>query len=195
MVGFNCDKIYLPHGPHHDPSFYQPWIKCDLKSSDAILGRQNIAQKITETEEEDVVPRDLRKVSDTQIVAMLTATETFAAGFTVPGGYDGNPGPSQGMAILTREAAFKAFIVIDTTALICSMSAIFIIYFVAADLENNYKLFNNHVAGVGFIIVAMQAMLLAFINILYVVLGHSPGIAITVCPIGCLSFLAFYVIL
>ncbi|KAG5563677.1 hypothetical protein RHGRI_000019 [Rhododendron griersonianum] len=98
------------------------------------------------------------------------------------------------MAILTREAAFKAFIVIDTTALICSMSAIFI-YFVAADLENNYKLFNNHMAGVGFIIVAMRAMLLAFINSLYVVLAHSPGIAITISLIGCLSFLAFYVIL
>ncbi|KAF7152518.1 hypothetical protein RHSIM_Rhsim01G0003100 [Rhododendron simsii] len=111
--------------PHAIDRRWEPWIKCDLKSSDAILGRQNITQKITETEKEDAGTKRFKESGRyPNIVAMLMATVTFAAGFTVPGGYDGNPGPSQGMAILTREAAFKAFIVIDATALICSMSAI-----------------------------------------------------------------------
>ena len=52
------------------------------------------------------------------IVAALVATVTFAAGFTLPGGYNDN-----GMAILTKRAAFKAFIVTDTIAVILSVSA------------------------------------------------------------------------
>ncbi|KAI8561124.1 hypothetical protein RHMOL_Rhmol04G0312800 [Rhododendron molle] len=52
------------------------------------------------------------------IVAALIATITFAAAFTIPGGYDGNPGRDQGMAILARESAFKAFVITNTIAML-----------------------------------------------------------------------------
>ncbi|KAE9445307.1 hypothetical protein C3L33_22795, partial [Rhododendron williamsianum] len=52
------------------------------------------------------------------IVAALIATITFAAAFTIPGGYDGNQGRrDQGMAILARESAFKAFVITNTIAM------------------------------------------------------------------------------
>ncbi|KAL7163129.1 hypothetical protein ACSBR2_039263 [Camellia fascicularis] len=41
-----------------------------------------------------------RRVQTHLIVATLIATVTFAAGFTMPGGYDGNQGPQQGMPVL-----------------------------------------------------------------------------------------------
>ncbi|KAL7238345.1 hypothetical protein ACSBR2_004446 [Camellia fascicularis] len=53
----------------------------------------------------------------------------------MPGGYNGNDGPNQGMAILTREAAFKAFMVTDTIAMSLSISAVLIHFYVA--ITNN----------------------------------------------------------
>ncbi|CAL5392618.1 unnamed protein product [Camellia sinensis] len=80
-------------------------------------------------------PTDIKKTEDTHmIVAALIATVTFAAGFTMPGGYNGNQGPTQGMAILTRETAFQAFAVTNTIAMILSTSAI-VTYFLGLHLR------------------------------------------------------------
>ncbi|KAL3742726.1 hypothetical protein ACJRO7_018095 [Eucalyptus globulus] len=57
-----------------------------------------------------------RSIIDLQLlVAVLIATVTFAAAFTIPGGYN-NDGPSQGMATLVGSAAFQAFVGSNTTA-------------------------------------------------------------------------------
>ncbi|KAL7251587.1 hypothetical protein ACSBR1_013430 [Camellia fascicularis] len=61
------------------------------------------------------------------------ATVTFATGFTMPGGYDRNPGPNQGMETLTRETAFKAFALIKTIAMILSTSVV-VIYFLGGSI-------------------------------------------------------------
>nr|XP_048332894.1 uncharacterized protein LOC125423262 [Ziziphus jujuba var. spinosa] len=53
------------------------------------------------------------------IVAALIATVTFVAGFTMPGGYNGN-------AILARKTAFQAFMIINPVAMVLSISAVFI---------------------------------------------------------------------
>ncbi|KAG6499707.1 hypothetical protein ZIOFF_039498 [Zingiber officinale] len=45
------------------------------------------------------------------IVAVLIATVTFAAAFTLPGGYRNDSGSDEGMAILSSRAAFKAFLI------------------------------------------------------------------------------------
>ncbi|KAL6342646.1 hypothetical protein AAG906_012512 [Vitis piasezkii] len=101
------------------------------------------------------------------IVAALVATVTFAAGFTLPGGYNDN-----GMAILTKRAAFKAFIVTDTIAVILSVSAVY---------------------GLFLTLLSMGAMVVAFMTGLYAVLPFSSGLPIVTCIICCCIFLlAFY---
>ncbi|KAF7145433.1 hypothetical protein RHSIM_Rhsim04G0192500 [Rhododendron simsii] len=60
------------------------------------------------------------------IVASLMATTTFAAAFEIPGGYDGNQGRDQGMAALARAAAFKAFLITNTIAMVCSVTSVFL---------------------------------------------------------------------
>ena len=61
------------------------------------------------------------------IVAALVATVTFEAGFTFPGGYNEN----DGKAILAKKAAFKAFVVMDTLAMVFSVSATFVYFYMA----------------------------------------------------------------
>ncbi|GMY20690.1 ankyrin repeat-containing protein At2g01680 [Fagus crenata] len=54
------------------------------------------------------------------LVAMLVATVSFAAAFTMPGGYKSD-GPDQGLANLTAKVAFKAFVIFDTIAFLFSV--------------------------------------------------------------------------
>ncbi|KAI8021213.1 Prolyl 4-hydroxylase 5 [Camellia lanceoleosa] len=97
-------------------------------------------------------PIDLRQIGENHlIVATLVAIVAFTAGFTMPGGYNGNNGPNQGMAILTREAAFKAFMVTDTIAMSLSISAVLIHFY--ATITNNQDMLESQVYTAAYLIV------------------------------------------
>ncbi|XP_019254149.1 PREDICTED: ankyrin repeat-containing protein At5g02620-like [Nicotiana attenuata] len=126
------------------------------------------------------------------IVVTLILTVSFAAGFTIPGGYDGDDGPNKGMAIISKKTAFKAFAVTDTIAMISSTAAVFL-HYLATYEEENKRLSRYVVAGV-LALVAMIAMMIAFMTGLYVVLP-STSLAIFICVICSLSLALFVFIL
>ncbi|KAM3268281.1 hypothetical protein P3S67_031222 [Capsicum chacoense] len=65
---------------------------------------------------------------------------TFAAGITLPGGFESDPDShNQGMAILIRKTAFRAFVVSDVIAFTCSVIAIFIYFFMADVRGQEFK--------------------------------------------------------
>jgi hypothetical protein len=59
------------------------------------------------------------------VVAALVATVTFAAAFTVPGGYKNE----QGTAVLVKNAAFADFVISDAIAMVLSISALFMHFY------------------------------------------------------------------
>ncbi|KAF7005406.1 hypothetical protein CFC21_020532 [Triticum aestivum] len=63
--------------------------------------------------------------TNTSLVAILITTITFAAAFTLPGGYSSATG-SEGLPIMSQKAAFKAFIISDTLAMCSSFVVAFI---------------------------------------------------------------------
>uniref|UniRef100_A0ACD5X4D8 Uncharacterized protein n=1 Tax=Avena sativa TaxID=4498 RepID=A0ACD5X4D8_AVESA len=63
--------------------------------------------------------------SNTSLVAILMATITFAAAFTLPGGYSNDAG-SQGLPVMARNFAFLAFLISDTLAMCSSLAVAFI---------------------------------------------------------------------
>ncbi|XP_059631719.1 protein ACCELERATED CELL DEATH 6-like [Cornus florida] len=126
------------------------------------------------------------KISDNNlIVATLIATMTFAAGFTIPGGYDGNAGPNQGMAVLVRRVAFIVFVVTDAIAMIFSIKAV-ITHISASTYEDEDKRASGYRNALATIICAIAAMVVAFMSGFYVVLAHLPVLAISVIVICCL---------
>ncbi|KAL7193511.1 hypothetical protein ACSBR2_025176 [Camellia fascicularis] len=170
----------------HFPFFLVDWvlIKEELEAAGATLDNEFLAnEKKERTEFKKSIPTDVRKARDTHlIVATLIATVTFAAGFTMTGGYNSNDDPNQGMAILTREAAFKAFVVTDSMAMILSTCAV-LIYFASADYGDQTKLLYRYSLAAGLLMIATGAMVLAFITGIYAVLPHSSNLAIPICII------------
>ena len=121
------------------------------------------------------------------IVSALITTVTFAAGFTLPGGYNGD----DGMAILTRKTAFRAFVVTDTIALVLSVSAVFLHFFMT--VHNDETVLRKHFLwALSFTMLGMGAMVIAFTTGLYAVLPHSSGLAIFTCILCSCFFLPFF---
>lgn len=124
------------------------------------------------------------------IVATLIATLTFTASFTIPGGYDSDQGSHQkGMAILVKNATFKAFIIANTIAVLCSTSSVFL-YLTGSAYIHQYFRVARHVTAKWLILIAMVAMMVAFITGTYSTLSHSLGVPVAV--LGCIAFLIYY---
>ena len=130
----------------------------------------------------------LKKVGETHlIVTALVATVTFAAGFTLPGGYNEN----DGLATLGKKEAFKAFVVADTLAMVSSVSAAFV-YFFTAGYEKE-ELLHKHLPWAFFLTMfGMGAMVVAFMTGMYAVLPRFSWLPIPVCVLCCCFFLVFY---
>ncbi|OMO96226.1 hypothetical protein COLO4_15399 [Corchorus olitorius] len=120
------------------------------------------------------------------LVTTLIATVSFAAGFTMPGGYRSD-GPDQGMAILSRKSAFRVFVITNALAFGLSSTSMVLHYcksFVEKiDTIASYTymttLLTSH---------AITAMVIAFVSGTYAALGDSPGLAKAVLSIGCSIF-------
>ena len=68
----------------------------------------------------------LRSAGETNLlVATIIATVTFTAAFTVPGGYESG-GDNQGLAILSKQAAFKVFVIANALAFGFSTASILV---------------------------------------------------------------------
>ncbi|KAH9682251.1 ANK REP REGION domain-containing protein [Citrus sinensis] len=118
------------------------------------------------------------------VVAALIATVTFAAAFTLPGGYksDIEDGPNRGTAILNKNIAFQAFVISDAIAMVLSLSAVLFHFILSLKLfEKSIFLFSF---ALWFTLVAMAAMIIAFVTGTYAVLAPSLGLAIVTCIIG-----------
>lgn len=79
-------------------------------------------EKVTNKSRKDVKALTERYTSNTSLVAILIATITFAAAFTLPGGYSADAG-SEGLPVMAKKVAFQAFLISDTLA-ICSSFAV-----------------------------------------------------------------------
>jgi hypothetical protein len=137
------------------------------------------------------------------VVAALIATVTFAAAFTLPGGYKSDQGPNEGTAILAKKAAFIVFVISDAMSMVLSLLAVFIHFMIS--LIHGFKMVKDEVmdentTGILFgyamllTMIAMGTMIIAFITGTYAVLEPSLGLAISTCLISLSFFFLVYLV-
>ncbi|KAJ9701412.1 hypothetical protein PVL29_006666 [Vitis rotundifolia] len=185
-----------------DPSFSEEEIRRQLREWENDVGpfgwqeainkdsggtSDGNSSKSEDVREDKIISNRKRQGETHLIVAALVATVTFAAGFTLPGGYN----DSDGMAILTKRVAFKAFIVTDTIAVILSVSAVFVYFFMSLHKDGEF-LAKHLIMGFFLTMFSMGAMVVAFMTGLYAVLPLSSGLPIVTCIICCIFLFAFY---
>ncbi|XP_021744389.1 protein ACCELERATED CELL DEATH 6-like [Chenopodium quinoa] len=125
-----------------------------------------------------------KRVDTHMLVATLVATVTFAAGFTLPGGYNQSDNdPNIGMAVLPDRWPFKAFILCNTAALYSAVLCVVILIWAhLGDLKLILVSLKFALPLLGFALVMMS---LAFMMGIFVVLRTVPWLSYVVLCMGC----------
>ncbi|XP_078150834.1 protein ACCELERATED CELL DEATH 6-like [Carex rostrata] len=87
--------------------------------------RDNTKMKIQMQAREKVQSLTRKYTSNTSLVAALLATITFAAAFTLPGGFSSDSS-NAGQPLFARKAAFQVFLISDTIAMCSSLAVAFL---------------------------------------------------------------------
>lgn len=140
------------------------------------------------------------------VIAVLVATVTFAAGLTVPGGFNSsdnggltmsggfnssnNVPAIPGLATLGNKRAFQVFIVCDSIAMYCSMTGAFLLIWssVARDLAFSASAFALLLVGA-----AIFQMSFAFMSAIYLVVSDISWLAYLILVMGILYLSCFVV--
>ncbi|XP_027099451.1 protein ACCELERATED CELL DEATH 6-like [Coffea arabica] len=153
----------------------QSLIRDELQQVGGTPGYRNVATlkknlQSSKTHE----PKKLQRLAGNYlIVATLIATVTFAAGFTVPGGYYSSGGLNQGLAVLGKKAAFITFVISDSLAIMFSIGAVVRQLKILQTKNDRYKWSELQDIQTN-IFVAVISMMIAFITGLYSVLQVLP---------------------
>ncbi|KAG5551387.1 hypothetical protein RHGRI_009714 [Rhododendron griersonianum] len=118
-------------------------------------------------------------INTTALVAALIATLTFAAAFTMPGGYDTSP-DNLGGPTLVKRAALRVFILSDTLAMCTSITAVAVLTWAMRAQQDALLPF---MAISWFCLnIALHSTLLAFMSGIFAVLAPKASwVAILVC--------------
>nr|XP_011461963.1 PREDICTED: ankyrin repeat-containing protein At5g02620-like [Fragaria vesca subsp. vesca] len=121
------------------------------------------------------------RVNTLLVMTTLVATVTFAAGFTMPGGYKISD-PHEGRATLLTKSMFQVFVIANTIAMYSSVFvAVTLIWAQSGDLIMVFTALRLVMPVLG---IALAMLSLAFMAGVYVVLSNLPWLAIVVLVIG-----------
>ncbi|CAL2247810.1 unnamed protein product [Prunus armeniaca] len=131
------------------------------------------------------------RVNTLLVVATLVATMAFAAGFTMPGGNNGDA-PQEGMAILLTNAMFQAFVICNTIAMYTAiLVAVCLIWAQLGDLNLVGTALRLALPLLG---ISLTMISLAFMAGVYVVVSSLHWLAYVVLILGVLFIFTVLVV-
>ncbi|KAJ4793213.1 Ankyrin repeat family protein [Rhynchospora pubera] len=172
-----------------------PWILATQNESFTLVskvipsGWKNTAshkskREIKKQAIQEVKSLTARYTSNTSLVAALLATITFAAAFTLPGGFSSDSSDA-GLPIFARKAAFQVFLISDTIAMCSSLSVAFLC--VLATWEDLDYLLNYRKTTRALMWCAYAATAVSFGTGLFTVMAHkSLWLAILILVLSCI---------
>ncbi|KAK1327105.1 hypothetical protein QJS10_CPA01g01001 [Acorus calamus] len=159
---------------HTEIDPYQVYIWKQLKKREAGLSRERqnpeSSKEVWPSKQKmmPAVDEQFKSTAGTYtLVAALIATVTFAAIFTMPGGYS----QTNGTAIRTKNAAFKVFVVSNTVATCSSLVVVFCFIWAWKD-PVMFKL-SQLIWGHRLTVIACLAMLVSLMMAVYVVVAEQ----------------------
>ncbi|KAF7842412.1 protein ACCELERATED CELL DEATH 6-like [Senna tora] len=140
------------------------------------------------------------RVSTILLVAILVATVTFAAGFTMPGGFHDSDNSKDikklGTAILLNRRMFQLFTICDVVAMYSSTMGSFILLW--AQLGDFHLALSATYVALYLVGLALVTMSIAFMAALHLVVGGLSWLAYIVMIVGItfiVMFLVLYIVL
>ncbi|XP_010657169.1 protein ACCELERATED CELL DEATH 6-like isoform X3 [Vitis vinifera] len=172
----------------HPTSLHQRLIWTALKSTGARrAGNSKVPPKPSKSPNTDEY-KD--RVNTLLLVSTLVATVTFAAGFTVPGGYNSSD-PNAGVAIFLMRNMFQMFVICNTIAMYTSiLAAIILIWAQLGDLNLMDPAFRFALPLLG---LALYAMSFGFMAGVSLVVSNLHWLAIVVFIIGIICLVSLSV--
>lgn len=129
--------------------------------------------------ESDVIEK-VEKMKDSHlVVAILIATVTFTAAFTVPGGYKEEESKDPGSPILSKNSAFQVFVITNATAMTLSVLAVYINFFLSLPPLRG-RFFQLHGRATYLTMLSMGAMVSAFVMGSFAVLSSSLWLTVVI---------------
>ncbi|OMO71950.1 hypothetical protein CCACVL1_18013 [Corchorus capsularis] len=196
-LSFLVAKIhYRLRGTHGLPAL-QDWVNTNLKKE--MIGESTPDQKdrnllFTGRKEDemnnnsatfDEIEKTRSRLEIHLLIAMLIATVTFQAAFTMPGGYKDDGTPQ-----FMQKSAFKSFIIFNSIAFIFSIATVFI-QFATSKFSYYLRSRYSRLAEV-MIFIAVVGMLLAFASGMYVELASYIGLSLVAYILVACFLLIYY---
>ncbi|KAL6870786.1 hypothetical protein ACP4OV_014634 [Aristida adscensionis] len=160
-----------------------PRAKNDIRNLHEVIKKQ-----VTDDTRKDVKSLSETYTNNTSLVAILIATITFTAAFTLPGGYNGNDGSDEGLANMARKHAyaFQAFLISDTLAMGSSFAVAFICV-IARGMDLQFLIKYRSITK-KLMWLSYMATTLAFATGLYVVLApRLLWLTVVICVLSALA--------
>ncbi|XP_010038574.2 protein ACCELERATED CELL DEATH 6-like [Eucalyptus grandis] len=168
-------------------------LACSYIWESSVAGRDTLILRPEARDQKLVYSRETKPdrdanrdfISSRMVVAMLVATVTFAAGFTVPGGFNGSDMASKddrGMATLLDKRMFQAFVICNTIAMFCSMIAVVNLNLVQPEADRAVR--TAYSTSILWLTIALPAMSVAFLTGVTLTVGKLSWLADTIFYLG-----------
>ncbi|KAA8524429.1 hypothetical protein F0562_010847 [Nyssa sinensis] len=131
------------------------------------------------------------RVNTLLLVAILVVTVTFAAGFTMPGGYNGSD-PNKGLATMFEKHTFHVFLISNTIAMYSSM--VVAVVLIWAQLGDVSLIIASMKLALPLLGIALTMVSSAFMAGVYLVVSKQTWLANFILIIGSLFLLAVMVL-
>ncbi|KAL7186463.1 hypothetical protein ACSBR2_028249 [Camellia fascicularis] len=180
--------------PKKSKNWRQPWSLNTLTTNEKIPPSTSKEGATTAAAAADKMETYKQMGHTLLMVATLITTVTFAAAFTIPGGFNNNVGPDQGQALLQSSLHLKWFLVSDSIAMSFSVIAACILFWRAVIAEETY--FYYFASATMLTHVALFSTAVAFTTGMIAIMPNQPFVRIMCRIIGSLfhvgNFLFFF---